>query len=105
MRYNKHTLIAKRNKLPEFPDYGVGPVISEPTLAGSSGAPIDMSRKGIRLRRIDRGRGKVFPTCEPDRVTTEGILSEEIMGSKYFLDFFIQLCSYMAHSLKERVTK
>jgi hypothetical protein len=39
--------------------------------AGSSGAPIEVSRKGIRLRRIERGGGKAFPTCEPDRVTAE----------------------------------
>jgi hypothetical protein len=30
--------------------------------------------------RIERGRGKTFPACEPDRVTVEGILSEEMIG-------------------------
>jgi hypothetical protein len=57
-------------KDPEFPDYEVGPVISEPTLAGSSGAPIEASRKG-KAPPSERGRGKVFLACEPDRVTAE----------------------------------
>jgi hypothetical protein len=64
-----------------FPDL-VEPVISEGISAGSSGAPIEVSRRG-KAPPLERGRGKVFPTCEPDRVTAEGILSEEIMGSTY----------------------
>jgi hypothetical protein len=47
--------------------------------AGSSGAPIEGSRKG-KAPPLERGRGKVFPACEPDRVTAEGILSEEMIG-------------------------
>jgi hypothetical protein len=35
--------------LPEFPDYGVGPVISEPTLAGSSGG-VGVTAEALRRR-------------------------------------------------------
>jgi hypothetical protein len=67
---------------PEYPEFGVEPVISERISAGSSGAPIEVSRKG-KAPPLERGRGKAFPACEPDRVTAEGILSEGIMGSTY----------------------
>jgi hypothetical protein len=63
----------------EFPEFRAEPVISERIFAESSGAPIEVSRKG-KAPPLERGRGKAFPTCEPDRVTAEGILSEEIMG-------------------------
>jgi hypothetical protein len=46
--------------------------ISERKLAGSSGAPIEVSRKG-KAPPLERGRGKVFPACEPDRVTAEAV--------------------------------
>jgi hypothetical protein len=48
--------------------------------AGSSGVPIEVSRKG-KAPPLERGRGKAFPACEPGRVTAEGILSEEMIGS------------------------
>jgi hypothetical protein len=47
--------------------------------AGSSGVPIEVSRKG-KTPPLERGRGKAFPACEPDRVAVEGILSEEMIG-------------------------
>jgi hypothetical protein len=50
----------------------VGPVISERRLARSSGAPIEVSRKG-KTPPSERGRGKVFPACEPDRQLSEAV--------------------------------
>jgi hypothetical protein len=50
----------------------VKPIISERILAESSGAPIEVSRKG-KAPPLERGRGKTFPTCEPDRVTAEAV--------------------------------
>ncbi len=55
-----------------FPEFGVEPVISERTLAVSSGEPIEVSRKG-KAPPLERGRGKAFPACEPDRVTAEAV--------------------------------
>jgi hypothetical protein len=42
---------------PEFRKFGVKPVISERISAESSGAPIEVSRKG-KAPPLERGRGK-----------------------------------------------
>jgi hypothetical protein len=46
--------------LPEFPKFRAEPVISERIFAESSGAPIEVSRKG-KTPPLERGRGKAFP--------------------------------------------
>jgi hypothetical protein len=52
-------------------------------MAGSSGAPIEASRKG-KAPPSERGRGKVFPfLSSPIGVTAEALLSEEMMGSAH----------------------
>jgi hypothetical protein len=66
--------------LQKFPDYEVGPVISEPTLAESSGVPIEASRKGIRRGGLERGRGKTFPFLSSPIGNYRKPLGEEIMG-------------------------
>ncbi len=47
-------------------------------MAESSGVPLKVSRKG-KAPPLERGRGKAFPACEPDRVTAKALWSEEIM--------------------------
>jgi hypothetical protein len=67
---------------PEFRDYEVGPLISEPTLAGSSGAPIEASRKG-KAPPLERGRCKTFPFLSSPIGNYRKPLGEEMMGPTY----------------------
>jgi hypothetical protein len=56
------------------------PIIFERILAGSSGVPIEVSRKG-KTPPLERGRGKVFPFLSSPIGSLRKPLSEKIMGS------------------------
>ncbi|MEE8381294.1 MAG: hypothetical protein V3R78_05385 [Thermodesulfobacteriota bacterium] len=59
------------------------PIIPERKLAGSSGVPIEVSRKGVRCQRTERERrGKYSPPASPIGSLRKP-LSEGIMGSIY----------------------